>query len=63
MLSLLGLIGAPLLFGRSVAVMFGGMEERGAPALLCTLPIAAWELGLGCWLVAKGFRREPEIAA
>jgi hypothetical protein len=26
---------------------------------LCTLPIAAWELGLGGYLVVEGFRPSP----
>lgn len=59
-LPLLGLVGAPLLFGSKVVVVFGGLDDVEAAALLCALPIAAWELGLGCWLIAKGFRPVPE---
>jgi hypothetical protein len=55
-LPLLGLIGAPLLLASDVAVLFG-LYDRSAPlAALLALPIAAWELGLGIYLVAKGFR-------
>ncbi|GAA1871564.1 hypothetical protein GCM10009836_60490 [Pseudonocardia ailaonensis] len=55
-LPLLGLIGAPLLLASDVAVLFG-LYDRNAPlAALLALPIAAWELGLGIYLVAKGFR-------
>ena len=59
-LPLLGLIGAPLMFGSKILVLFGGMGDLSAAALLCALPIAAWEFGLGCWLIARGFRPAAE---
>ena len=54
-LPLLGLIGAPTLFGSKIVVLFGGMDDVDVAALLCALPIEVWEFGLGCWLVARGF--------
>ena len=50
----LGLIGAPLLICTVVATLFGGFK-LGSPEL-AALPVAAWELSLGVWLVVKGFR-------
>jgi hypothetical protein len=58
----LGLIGSPLLVTAVVATLFGGIGRTSAAALLLALPVAAWELSLGVWLVAKGFRPSPITA-
>lgn len=60
-LPILGLIGAPLLVGKTVAVSFGAFDELSTVAVLLALPIAAWELGLGLWLTFKGFRPSPVL--
>jgi hypothetical protein len=52
----LGLIGAPVLIGGVVATLFGGIEQGSSGAALTALPVAAWELSLGVWLVVKGFK-------
>jgi hypothetical protein len=62
-LPVLGLIGAPLLLAADIATFFGGIGQHSSWALLGALPIAAWEFSLGVWLVAKGFRPSPVIAA
>ncbi|HEX2743657.1 MAG TPA: DUF4386 domain-containing protein [Streptosporangiaceae bacterium] len=56
----LGLIGAPLLIGTVIATLFGGLK-LGSPEL-AALPVAAWELSLGVWLVVKGFKPCPITA-
>src|ERR1700722_1960839 len=56
----LGLIGAPLLICTVIATLFGGIK-LGSPEL-AALPVAAWELSLGVWLVVKGFRPSPITA-
>src|SRR6202050_3381639 len=56
----LGLIGAPLLIGTVIATLFGGLK-LGSPEL-AALPVAAWELSLGLWLVVKGFKPSPITA-
>ncbi len=56
-----GLIGAPFLICTVIATLFGGMK-LGSPEL-AALPVAAWELSLGLWLVVKGFRPSPITAA
>ena len=56
-----GLIGAPLLICTVIATLFGGMK-LGSPEL-AAVPVAAWELSLGVWLVVKGFRPSPITAA
>jgi hypothetical protein len=58
-LPVLGLIGAPLLIGGVIATLFGGLEQGSAGAALTALPVAAWELSLGLWLVVKGFKPAP----
>jgi hypothetical protein len=59
----LGLIGAPLLITAVIATLFGGIEQYSALAALAALPVAAWELSLGIWLVVKGFKPSPITAA
>ena len=55
----LGLIGAPLHITAVVLTMFGVVDRVGTVALLAALPIAAWELSLGIYLVVKGFKPSP----
>lgn len=57
-LPMLGLVGAPLLIGSVIATLLGLVDQVSPLAGLAALPIAAWEIGLGLWLVAKGFRSE-----
>jgi Domain of unknown function (DUF4386) len=57
----MGLIGAPFLICTVIATLFGAMK-LGSPEL-AAVPVAAWELSLGVWLVVKGFRPSPITAA
>jgi len=52
----LGLIGAPLLLASDIAILFGLYDRNAPAAALAALPIAAWELTLGGWLLLKGVR-------
>jgi hypothetical protein len=61
-LPVLGLIGAPLLIGSDVAVLFDVFGRTSTPAALAALPIALWELSLGIWLVVKGFSPSPILS-
>jgi len=54
-----GLIGAPLLITAVFATLFGGIEQDSALTAAAALPVAAWELSLGVWLVVKGFGPSP----
>jgi hypothetical protein len=56
----LGLIGGPLLICTVIVTLFGGFK-LGSPEP-AALPVAAWELSLGVWLVVKGFRVSPITA-
>jgi hypothetical protein len=66
LIPVMGLIGAPLLIACVFATLFGSIEQGSALTAAAALPVAAWELSLGVWLVVKGFRPSPitaEIAA
>jgi hypothetical protein len=60
-IAVVGLIGAPFLICTVIATLFGGMK-LGSPEL-AAVPVGAWELSLGVWLVVKGFRPGPITAA
>jgi hypothetical protein len=59
---ILGLIGAPLLIASALATMFGINHQASVFSVIMTLPVAAWELSLGVWLVVKGFKPVPILA-
>lgn len=56
---LIGLFGAPLLPASDVVIFWGAYQERSPLAGLAELPIAAWELAFGVYLITKGFRPSP----
>ena len=58
----LGLIGAPLLITAVIATLLSGSVPPPSVAALAALPVAAWELSLGVWLVVKGFKPSPITA-
>jgi Domain of unknown function (DUF4386) len=58
-----GLVGAPLLLAATTATMFGHVEPVSLVPALATLPVAAWELSLGLYLVVKGFKPSPITSA
>jgi hypothetical protein len=58
----MGLLGAPLLFAANIATVFGHNEQSSAVTMLATLPIAAWELSVGTWMLVKGFKPSPVTA-
>jgi hypothetical protein len=60
-LSMIGIVGAPLLVVGYLAVLFGGIHQHGPLAGLSALPVAVFEFSLGVWLVVKGF--DPRAAA
>jgi len=57
----LGLIGAVTLVSSNVGSLFGLWDQVSPVTAVATLPIAAWEFGLGVWLVAKGFNASSAI--
>jgi hypothetical protein len=62
-LSLIGIIGAPLLMVGYIAILFGVIDRISALAMLSAVPVALFEFSLGVWLVAKGFNSTPVAVA
>jgi uncharacterized protein DUF4386 len=61
-LAMLGLIGGPLIIASGTAVLFGAIEPGSAGQVIATIPEFFWELGLGIYLIVKGFKRSPITA-
>ncbi len=61
-LSLIGLIGGPLLIVGYVAVLFGFIDRLAPLAVLSAVPVALFEFSLGIWLVVKGLN-SAKVAA
>lgn len=57
----LGLIGGPLLLAAS-ALTVVGVVEPGSAWFAGVLPLATWELSVGCYMAFKGFRPSPLTA-
>jgi hypothetical protein len=56
LIAVLGLIGGPLIFASSVAVLSGLYEQVSVWGSVAAIPVFAWEMSLAVWLIAKGFR-------
>lgn len=56
-----GLIGGPLVFASSVAVLFGLYEQTSAVAAMAAVPVFAWEMSLAGWMIAKGFKPSSTV--
>lgn len=54
-LSVIGIVGAPLLVVGYLAVLFGLIGRLDPLAGLSALPVALFEFSLGVWLIVKGF--------
>jgi Domain of unknown function (DUF4386) len=56
-IAVIGLIGGPLVFASSTAVLFGAYERISTWAGIAAFPVFAWEMSLAVWLIVKGFKR------
>jgi hypothetical protein len=61
-LAMLGLIGGPLIILSGSAAMMGFIELDGTLQVLAAIPEFFWELGLGIYLIVKGFKSSPSTA-
>ena len=61
-LAMLGVIGGPLIFVSSIAVLFGAYEQDGLHALF-SVPEGAFEAAFAIYLIVKGFRPSPVLAS
>ena len=55
----IGLVGGPLIFASSVAILFGAYEQVSGVALLAAVPVFAWEMALAVWMIVKGLEPSP----
>lgn len=60
---IIGLVGGPLLLLSSYGVVLGAWTQLSPVGAATALPIAAWELSLGLWLIIKGVRPAEPAAA
>jgi hypothetical protein len=61
-LAVLGLVGGPLIIVSGAAAMLGFIELDGTLQVAAAIPEFFWELGLGIYLVVKGFKVSPVTA-
>jgi len=54
-LSMIGIVGGPVLLVGYIAVLFGLVGQHAALAGLSALLVAVFEFSLGVWLIVKGF--------
>ena len=45
----------------AILVLFGAYDQVSGPSGILTLPEAVWELSLGIYLIAKGFRPDASL--
>jgi hypothetical protein len=55
-MAILGLVGGPLICASGAAVLLGGIQQDGLAQGFATIPEILWELSLGIYLTAKGFK-------
>ena len=51
-----GMVGGSLALLTALLVLFGAYDQSSAASFVLTLPEAVWELSLGIYLIAKGFK-------
>jgi Domain of unknown function (DUF4386) len=61
-LAMLGLVGGPLIIVSGSAAMLGLIELDGVLQQVSAAPEFFWELGLGIYLIVKGFKSSPSTA-
>lgn len=54
-MTVVGMVGGPLLGASAIAVLFGALASGSAAQAVMTLPEGVWEVFLALWLIVKGF--------
>ena len=54
-----GIAGGSLALVTALLVLFGAYAQTSGASFILTLPEAVWELSLGIYLIAKGFKPSP----
>ena len=55
-IAVLGLVGGPLVFASSTAVLFGAYDQLSVFGGLAAVPVAGWEMALAAYLIVRGLR-------
>jgi hypothetical protein len=58
-----GLVGGPLVSSVGVLVILDVVPADGAVQVLATIPEFIWELGIGIYLIVKGYRTSSPALA
>jgi hypothetical protein len=58
-----GMVAGSFALLTAVLVLFGAYEQVSGIAAILTLPEAVWELSLGIYLIARGFRPDARVLA
>jgi hypothetical protein len=58
-MTMLGLVGGPLVCASGIAVVFDVIGRGSAAQGIATIPEFFWELSLGIYLTVKGFKPSP----
>ncbi len=61
-IAVVGLVGGPVVFLSSTAVLFGAYEQVSAFAGLGAFPVFVWEMSLAGYLIVRGFRPSSLLA-
>jgi hypothetical protein len=60
-LSMIGIVGAPILVAGYLAIMFGLIGQHDPTTPLFAIPVALFEFSLGVWLIIKGFNPSATV--
>jgi hypothetical protein len=58
-IAMLGLIGGPVIFASSIAVLFGAYEQTEGAHFILSLPELVFEASIAIYLIVKGFKPSP----
>jgi hypothetical protein len=58
-MTMLGLIGGPVLLVSAIGVLFGAFKVGDVEQSIATIPEFFWELSFGLYCTVKGFRPSP----
>jgi hypothetical protein len=56
-----GMVGGSLALLTALLVLFGAYDQTSGPSFILTVPEAVWELSLGIYLIARGFKPSPVL--
>lgn len=56
-----GVVGGSLALVTALLVLFGAYDRTSGASFILTLPEAVWELSLGIYLIARGFKPSPVL--